>query len=121
MEENWTYYRNVNNELVKVFFDTAISKVGSIFRGGRVISTTFFDEDCDLAILIQGGKDFVFLTSSWWQVIEGNDVSIYHVEGLAIMQSPKPFILRPINWPEKEGWTFRVGTREGVDTGWRKV
>jgi hypothetical protein len=121
-EMNDTYWRNVNGNLIKVFFpfNSVVSEVGGIFRGLRVISTTDFAEHYD-AILIQEGHEFIFLTSRWWEVVEGEDVAIYHVEGIAVMQSPKPFILRPVNWPEKQGWKFLVGTREGVDTGWRKV
>jgi hypothetical protein len=121
-EFNWTYYHNVNGDVIKVFFpfEAVISSVGGIFRGSRVIPTTDFDEHYD-AVLICPGNDLIFLTTKWWQVIEGNDVSIYHVEGMAVMQSSQPFIIRPVNWPEKAGWSFRIGYKEGVDTGWCKI
>jgi hypothetical protein len=120
-EFNWTYYRNVDGKVVKVFFpfENVVSNVGGIFRGSRVIPTIAFDEDCSKAVLICNGSDLLFLTTKWWEIVEG-DVTIYHVEGMAVLQSSQPFILRPINWPEKEGWSFRIASREG-DTGWRKI
>jgi hypothetical protein len=120
-EMNWTYYRSVDGDVVKVFFpfESVISNVGGVFHGSRVISTTDFEEDYD-AVLICHGSDLLFLTTRWWDVIDG-DVTIYYVEGLAILQSPRPFILRPVNWPEKAGWKFLIGHKEGFDTGWRKI
>jgi hypothetical protein len=120
-EFNWTYYHNVNNKLVQVFFpfEAVISNVGGIYSGSRVISSTSFDDDCDAAVVVCPGSDLIFLTSRWWDVLEG-EVTMYHVEGMAVMQSSQPFIIRPVNWPEKNGWSFRIAAREG-ETGWRKI
>jgi hypothetical protein len=118
---NCTYYHDVNGNVIKVFFpfEAAVSSVGHMFLGSRVIPTTDFAEGYD-AILLCPGSDLIFITSQWWEVIKG-DVSIYYVEGIAVMQSPNPFVIRPINWPEKAGWSFRIDSQEGVNTGWRKI